>query len=535
MKMVKSLLLGSAAGLVAMAGAQAADLPVKAKPVEYVKVCSIYGAGFYYIPGTDTCLKIGGFVRAEYNINAGGSHTPYWNVGSGRDTRQDTATYNTRTRGIVSFDARSQTEWGTLRSYIRAGWELQSDTTELGAEGDYRGRRYFDRAFIQFAGLTVGKTQSFFFFYADSLNYTTGVFIGSDTGHGINLIAYTATFGGGFSATVSLEENTHRRTGMWGVGIDAIAVGATPGLAQPNYGRYAAERYPDIVANLRVDQPWGSAQIMGAIHDASAACYGTTCYTTQTNVAPVVGGVNTDAQDSTGWAIGGGIKLNVPWAQGDEFWVQGTYAQGAASYLGFNRYGTTTNFGMFRTSGFTPGLSIGSVGAAWAFDGVYTSAGGTGGPVEQSEGFNIMAAFQHYWTPALRTSVFGGYSELSYPGTSAYVSAVPAGAPAIAAASVGTGAKGAFCAGLAAQAIFHAFTVNGCNPDFGVVQVGTRTIWSPVANLDIGVEVLYTRLDQNFNGAFLLPANGARPAGFYTARDQDTWSGVLRFQRNFWP
>ena len=65
MKMVKSLLLGSAAGLVAVAGAQAADLPVKAKAVEYVKVCSLYGAGFYYIPGTDTCIKIGGYVRYE--------------------------------------------------------------------------------------------------------------------------------------------------------------------------------------------------------------------------------------------------------------------------------------------------------------------------------------------------------------------------------------------------------------------------------------------------------------------------------------
>ena len=60
MKMVKSLLLGSAAGLVAVAGAQAADLPVKAKAVEYVKICSLYGAGFYYIPGTDICMKVGG-------------------------------------------------------------------------------------------------------------------------------------------------------------------------------------------------------------------------------------------------------------------------------------------------------------------------------------------------------------------------------------------------------------------------------------------------------------------------------------------
>ena len=65
MKVVRNLLLGSAAGLVAVTAAQAADLPVKARPVQYVKVCSLYGAGFYYMPGTDMCIKIGGWVRAE--------------------------------------------------------------------------------------------------------------------------------------------------------------------------------------------------------------------------------------------------------------------------------------------------------------------------------------------------------------------------------------------------------------------------------------------------------------------------------------
>ena len=75
MKMVKSLLLGSAAGLVAVTAGQAADLPVKAKPVEYVKVCSLYGAGFYYMPGTDLCIKIGGWVRAEAVWGGNGSLT----------------------------------------------------------------------------------------------------------------------------------------------------------------------------------------------------------------------------------------------------------------------------------------------------------------------------------------------------------------------------------------------------------------------------------------------------------------------------
>src|ERR1700710_728640 len=62
MKMIKSLILGSAAGLAALSGAQAADLPVKAKAVEYVRICSLYGAGFFYIPGTDTCIKLGGYL-----------------------------------------------------------------------------------------------------------------------------------------------------------------------------------------------------------------------------------------------------------------------------------------------------------------------------------------------------------------------------------------------------------------------------------------------------------------------------------------
>ena len=72
MKMVKSLLLGTAAGLVAVAGAQAADMPVKAKPVQFVKICTLYGDGFYYVPGTNTCLKLGGYVRVqvEYHMPA---------------------------------------------------------------------------------------------------------------------------------------------------------------------------------------------------------------------------------------------------------------------------------------------------------------------------------------------------------------------------------------------------------------------------------------------------------------------------------
>src|SRR5204863_1507957 len=87
MKMVKSLILGSAAGLLAMGGAQAADLPVKAKAVEYVRVCSLYGAGFFYIPGTDTCIKLGGYVRADVTFNGGVHGLPAWSGDIGQQNR----------------------------------------------------------------------------------------------------------------------------------------------------------------------------------------------------------------------------------------------------------------------------------------------------------------------------------------------------------------------------------------------------------------------------------------------------------------
>ena len=133
MNSVKTLLLGTAAGLVAVAGAQAADMPVKAAPVNYVKICSLYGDGFYYIPGTDTCLKLGGYLRvqAEYNMGGGGvvvGDSAGGELSQGRFTRDLTNDINYRVRGVTSWDIRQQTEYGTLRTYIRFGVENTTPT-----------------------------------------------------------------------------------------------------------------------------------------------------------------------------------------------------------------------------------------------------------------------------------------------------------------------------------------------------------------------------------------------------------------------
>src|SRR5260370_40540063 len=130
MKMVKSLILGSAAGLLAMSGAQAADLPVKAKPVEYVKICSLYGAGFFYIPGTDTCIKLGGYLRVDTTFNGGIYDAPAWNgsLGTGDRTRDNWAT---RSRLALTVDTRTATEYGVVRTFGQV--DLNTNTDNLSA------------------------------------------------------------------------------------------------------------------------------------------------------------------------------------------------------------------------------------------------------------------------------------------------------------------------------------------------------------------------------------------------------------------
>ena len=84
MTLIKSILLGSAAGIVAVATAQAADLPTrKAAPVEYVRVCNVGGITGWTLPGSDTCVKSlglshgaqveGGNLSTQYNYGSIGS------------------------------------------------------------------------------------------------------------------------------------------------------------------------------------------------------------------------------------------------------------------------------------------------------------------------------------------------------------------------------------------------------------------------------------------------------------------------------
>ena len=127
MKMVKSLILGSAAGLIAMSGAQAADLPVKAKAVEYVKICSLYGAGFYYIPGTDTCIKLSGYLRVDVLANTNADATGNESGPAGLGNRFTNA-YTWRSREDFDIDTRTATEYGVVRTFFDATFSWTSDS-----------------------------------------------------------------------------------------------------------------------------------------------------------------------------------------------------------------------------------------------------------------------------------------------------------------------------------------------------------------------------------------------------------------------
>ena len=312
MKMVKSLLLGSAAGLVAVAGAQAADLPVKAKPVQYVKICSLYGVGFYYIPGTDMCIKIGGWVRAEYGWGQNGNFA--WGWANNNLNNRSTNNSDFRARGYITADARNQTEYGTVRGYIAVGLSENEHGGDVNASTSFSA----NRAFIQWAGFTFGRAQSFFDFYSNPATSYWGAFPGSDTGDGgWFVMGYTAQFGNGFSATIAAE--APRKTQIIGTTAAATLAGALPvapfggtlvgafGGTLGATGAYSGFEVPDVVGNLRVDQAWGSAQIMAAYHDVSPTYYGgigTTQLQTQ------AGGPD---DHKAGWAVGAGFKLNTPW------------------------------------------------------------------------------------------------------------------------------------------------------------------------------------------------------------------------------
>ncbi len=559
MKLAKSLLLGSATAFVAVAGANAADLPSKkAAPATYVKVCDAYGAGFYTIPGSDTCVRITGKVRADFafsgqkDVYASNVYAPtsganivggyiYNNVltkqatssatdtsifgtthlymdGMGYSAAAQTATigtsfaatttktaygyvaangiaakaqnlYGWEARSEIGFDARTATPYGTVQSV--AVLQIKRTTGSLAEGGTSSLVKTAGvqqtAVYVRFAGFTFGQAKDNFAFMP-SIFYGAGHW--ASFANGAKQLAYTAVLGGGLSATVGVQDAADTTNGgvqaMGNIpsygGIAAIlnapsaSNSSADGLANGAVA-YSYNSVPQINARVDFEQSWGTISAMGAAH--------------QINLNNTSG---TYAQRKNAYAVGAGVKLNVPQlAAGDALWLNGGFAQGMTEY--------TTNWTSFKssdTSRVVGGYVVNH--PSW----ITTSTG-----IELVKSWNVAAVFQHFWAPQWRQAFLATYGAANGTTTSK---------------ALAWGQSAAF-------------------GDAKVWNVGTQIAFLPAKDFEIGVDVLYARVAQDIRRVggtnttgFTAGTSETLTGAYTTAVTRETagnWTGRLRVERNF--
>ncbi|WEJ37982.1 porin [Sinorhizobium prairiense] len=253
---IKSLLLGSAAALAAVSGAQAADAIVAAEPepMEYVRVCDAFGTGYFYIPGTETCLKISGFIRVqgEFGRDEVNDRSDWGTLDKPRkDYVGGTSDWDMFSRAYIAFDSKSDTEYGTLTGFFAAEFNADNDTDEGDSFIDV------DEAYIQLGGFKAG----FFYSWWDKgLNGETDS-IGENTE--FNSIAYMYD-GGTFQAGVAIDELEGTSTKPNGIGVEGIVSASVGGVSFDLLGGYDTEYEEGAIrALLSADAGPGTFQIAG--------------------------------------------------------------------------------------------------------------------------------------------------------------------------------------------------------------------------------------------------------------------------------
>jgi len=511
MMTIRSLFLGSAAGLLAISGAHAADLAVKAKAIEYVKACSLYGAGFWYIPGTDTCIKLGGYMRIDTTFNGGLYDQPAWNGDLGQNNRYRDS-FDARSRMALTVDTRTASEYGIVRTFVQADMQfstlanntfnpvnLNTSLSNAPQLLDTPGGGYVavEYAFLQFAGFTFGKSSSAYATPWNDFpgNNSSSLLGGHDTATGVNNIQYTAQFGSGVSGTIGLDDPAvYNRTAVYDIGANAGAI-SNLGVSS-NF--YAGVQVPDVVGNIRVDQEWGLFQISAAAHEVDGSYNVAASNATSTALSEISG----HPGSRWGGSVMAGLNIkNLPTGTGDDIKLDASWTRGDTRNV-IATAATSPSFAMFGGSG----VAYQSVGFGATTDGIYAP----GGAIQLTEAYGVRGAFNHNWDPKWSSSLFGSYTSVRYDGA----------AKAIYCASYG--------AGVAGQGISYS-----CNPDFNVSQLGVVTRWTPLKNLTFSAEAMWFHLDQGFAGTATFAPTAPKPAATYQYKDQDTVSFNIRAQRNF--
>lgn len=389
----------------------------------------------------------------------------------------------------LQMDARTTTEYGLLRSFfdIRVS---QNSPAQNGSQG-----AAVDKAYIQFGPWSFGKFQSFFDFYADAFN-NIGL-LGSDTS-AVGAV-YSFEIGNGVFLTAGLEDRSplgFNSQPVWSNFYDP-ATGATaspfPTIAGGAVGTYgsalstAGYRVPDGVVQLLWDSGangWGSAQLSAAVHQARMAY-------------PIdVGLFNGDSLGASkaGWAVQGGVKVNLGMlGAGDTAYIQAAYAQGALSYIGLGS-NAPANFGLTQNATSNQVISADAFATA-------------GGQVKLAQGFNVLAAIDHVWTPTFDTALWGSYTNVNNP------SQPLIGSTALAAAPFGPIVPGVTA------------------PDWHVYQVGAQASWVPVKGLKFAGTVNYFNINKS-NATQDYPTL-AGVTSFVGKKTSDGVQAAVRIQHDF--
>jgi len=497
--MFNKMLLATAAVIVTVAGASAADLPSKkAAPATYVKICDTYGAGFFYIPGSDTCLKVGGRVRYDLTYVPTGK---YFSSNGLQDVSvQDT--YGQHVRARINMDARTGTDYGTVRTYLgmRVDYNTGLSSAVQSPYADTTADKYINKkttlpfmdfAFIQFAGFTAGKMAEIvsgdwfgnMMGYSRYASFSTGVFG----------ISYTAVLGGGLAATVGFQDNNDfdgNNVALYGNTVNTGYTAIPMKLENPYQTPYDA--LPVLAGKLAWDQSWGQIQVSGGVARNRSVLYNNDAVT---GLPSAITGTKYDLT-RTGYAFGGQLMLNADMvAKGDKFYLLGGMSSG------LNKLG-------FKNANVDSGLSRDVDGIPQSFKNFTCNATGT--VCEDTKSSWGTVAYLHYWTPSIRQNLIAGVAQID-PGAMAR----------------------------AASAATQKATYT---------QLGTNVFWSPTKGFDIGVEVMYNRSSIgsvaakgcNYAGASAVTGSGttlavsaipAASAG--CSASGDNFTTRLRIQRDF--
>jgi hypothetical protein len=544
MTLIKSILLSSAAGIVAVAGAQAADLPTKkaAPVVQYVHICNVGGITGWTLPGSDTCVKLSGYITAQFTggnlqnqynwggsivsafatavdpfatghatqrilVQGGNASVPIFN-GSGYTIlgvppggslgglvlpNQHNATWNRdatgwTTRANFGFDFASNTAYGPLIGHFDINAENGNGFDNTGTA------TYLNEGYLTWAGITAGKAASFYSFTGGGDNWAN---FASPDQKGFNqpdLLAYTASFGGGFSATIAAQSPGSNGSSGGGTRLTGSA-GSNPGAIT-----FGGQRWPDIVGNLHVTQGWGEAQVSAVIHNVNVQDNSFVGSATCGDVflTPLVG---CNAQENkTGWGIDAGVKVNLPsFGTGDDFLLTGSYTHNAVLYSGlpdmmWGENGQVNGNGqpMFLADAFfNPITNQWSDPTAWS----------------------ISALFEHHFTPQFYIDLEGSYGQLNWSnqgGGCGWLSVVNG------ACAIGNLATGAL------------------SPHARTWLIGADIGWNPVTNLNFDLELMYQSTNQDRPNGFIgtVFSNGAFVPGAWEGTSNG-FAGRFRITRYF--